>query len=218
MATDIQANNYIKSIYKKVWQPYSAHEYVKYYDKKLIARSGDRIFHFEEFYHLLENNENTLSYMRPEFHQVVADGDNQLVAWFTTIHHYANGREAYRINTMSNYTIKDNKIVAIDFMWDKSIEFVMNFAKLPKVPKISSLVTRKTLSAREAECFFHIIQSCSIKEIALRMNISKRTVETHLSNIKDKLDVSNLREIIEFALANGYISVAPLFNAMLNEI
>ncbi len=219
MATDLQANNYIKTLYHDVWQNYSTREYVKYYDKNIIARSGNRVFHFDEFYDLLNNNVNTLSYMKPEFHQVVAQGNNHLIAWFTTIHHYKNGQEAYRINTMSNYTIKNDKVVAIEFMWDKPIEFVLNFAKKRQaIPSIISPVTGKKLSLRELECFFHIIQNRTTKEIAIIMKISTRTVEAHIEHIKQKLCVSNIRGIIDFAYEIGYLTIAPLFNNMFDEM
>ncbi len=64
---------------------------------------------------------------------------------------------------------------------------------------------KSLLTNREVE----IVDMCSrgllAKEIAAKMQISKRTVETHKRNIFKKLGVSNMREMILYAIKNGII-------------
>ncbi|MBR4453782.1 MAG: response regulator transcription factor [Bacteroidales bacterium] len=61
------------------------------------------------------------------------------------------------------------------------------------------------LTNREVEIVLLCSKGLLAKEIAARMQISKRTVETHKRNIFKKLGVSNMREMILYAVKNGII-------------
>ena len=61
------------------------------------------------------------------------------------------------------------------------------------------------LTNREVEIVLLCSKGLLAKEIAARMQISKRTVETHKRNIFKKLGVSNMREMIIYAVKNGII-------------
>lgn len=52
------------------------------------------------------------------------------------------------------------------------------------------------ISKREAECVRHLSASKTVKEIAKAMDLSPRTVESYLNNIKSKLNCSSKLEII----------------------
>src|SRR6266404_7341444 len=65
------------------------------------------------------------------------------------------------------------------------------------------------LSKRENEIFRMVVDGWSSKEIAGRLCISIKTVETHRSNINRKLSVRRTTDLIRFAVAQG-ISVAPM--------
>ena len=52
------------------------------------------------------------------------------------------------------------------------------------------------ISKREAECVRHLSSSKTVKEIAKAMDLSPRTVESYLNNIKNKLNCSSKLEII----------------------
>ena len=56
------------------------------------------------------------------------------------------------------------------------------------------------LSDREFEVFRLLGSGKSTKEVARVLNLSPKTVETHRSHIKDKLDLKNSREVARFAL------------------
>ena len=45
------------------------------------------------------------------------------------------------------------------------------------------------------------------KEIALRLNISSRTVDNHKRNIFQKLGINNTVEMVQYAIKNGIISI-----------
>jgi len=62
------------------------------------------------------------------------------------------------------------------------------------------------LSQREAEILRHICEGDSPKEIAARLFLSVRTVETHKSNIMQKLGVNSVTRLISFAIKNNLVS------------
>lgn len=54
----------------------------------------------------------------------------------------------------------------------------------------------KFLSRREAECLFLFAQGRSMREIGEHMALSPRTIETHINNIKSKVDCHTKGELI----------------------
>jgi DNA-binding NarL/FixJ family response regulator len=63
----------------------------------------------------------------------------------------------------------------------------------------------QTLTTREREVLQLSAAGHSGKEIAERLFISPRAVETHRMNVMRKLGVRNLKELIRFALENGLV-------------
>jgi len=60
------------------------------------------------------------------------------------------------------------------------------------------------LTPAEARVFWEVIQGFTNKEIAERLFISPRTVQTHLRHILSKLNLENRLQLIRFAFENGY--------------
>jgi DNA-binding NarL/FixJ family response regulator len=56
------------------------------------------------------------------------------------------------------------------------------------------------LSDRELEILELIGKGHDVRQIAKLLHLSPKTVETHRSHIKDKLDLKNSREVARFAL------------------
>jgi len=63
------------------------------------------------------------------------------------------------------------------------------------------------LTKREIEVIKLISDGLSFKEIAERLFISKRTVETHKKNILEKLDLKNTVDLVKYAILNGIINI-----------
>ena len=61
------------------------------------------------------------------------------------------------------------------------------------------------LSAREREVFRLLVLGCSNEEVAERLRISRRTVETHRSRILKKLRVHSAVELLRLAARHGLI-------------
>lgn len=60
------------------------------------------------------------------------------------------------------------------------------------------------LSSRERQIFQLIVKGMNNKEIAEKLFISDRTVDTHRTNIKKKLKISSLAQLIQYAKEHGY--------------
>jgi len=61
----------------------------------------------------------------------------------------------------------------------------------------------QSLTKRELEILNLIVDGLCNSEIAEKLFISKRTVDTHRVNLMGKLDVHNTVELVKFALLNG---------------
>lgn len=61
------------------------------------------------------------------------------------------------------------------------------------------------LSERETEVLRQIVDGRSSKEIARRLELSPRTVESHRVRIMDKMQAESLSELVRFSLGSGLI-------------
>jgi DNA-binding NarL/FixJ family response regulator len=60
------------------------------------------------------------------------------------------------------------------------------------------------LTEREIEILILISEGLSSKQVGEKLFISPRTVDTHRTNLMNKLDIHNIAGLIRFALKNGY--------------
>jgi len=70
-----------------------------------------------------------------------------------------------------------------------------------------SLDLYETLTTREREVLQLAAQSCSHADIAGRLSISPRTVETHHTNVMRKLGLRTQTDLIRYALRQGILQV-----------
>ncbi len=70
--------------------------------------------------------------------------------------------------------------------------------------------TPEQLSAREREVLMLASKGFSSKEVAARLFISERTVQTHLASIYDKLGAKNKTEALLLALKYGVVTLEEL--------
>ena len=62
------------------------------------------------------------------------------------------------------------------------------------------------LSGRERQCITHASRGNSSEDIAMKLNISPRTVQAHFDSIRSKLGAANRQEAIAIALKTGMIN------------
>jgi DNA-binding NarL/FixJ family response regulator len=72
-------------------------------------------------------------------------------------------------------------------------------ATAPEDPELDQLTTR------EREVLRHIARGYLYKEIALRLGISAKTVEAHVSAVLRKLQLSNRHELSRWAVQRGWV-------------
>ena len=70
--------------------------------------------------------------------------------------------------------------------------------------------TPEALSAREREVLILASKGLSSKEVAARLFISERTVQTHLASIYDKLGAKNKTEALLLAMKYGVVTLEEL--------
>ncbi len=67
-------------------------------------------------------------------------------------------------------------------------------------PQAKTAAVIDTLTDREIEVLQLVGQGHGTREIAVRLNLSAKTIETHRLNMKDKLDLKSAPELIRFAV------------------
>lgn len=66
-------------------------------------------------------------------------------------------------------------------------------------------INREALTGREQTILLELAQGKSNKEVALTLDISVRTVETHRKNLKRKLGISSTAGLTRYALEHGVL-------------
>jgi two-component system response regulator NreC len=76
-------------------------------------------------------------------------------------------------------------------------------------PKIVPMITpgEEPLTCREVEILRFIVQGHTNRQIAESLNISVRTVETHRSNLMDKLNLRTRVDLVRYASERGFIKL-----------
>lgn len=74
------------------------------------------------------------------------------------------------------------------------------------------------LTVRESECLFYLLRGKTVKQIAIVLKISSRTVEEYCEKLRVKFRALNKNELIEKAIEKGYLNTIPatLFNKQLS--
>lgn len=70
---------------------------------------------------------------------------------------------------------------------------------------IQELLPHERLSAREHQVFMLLVRGRSVADIAAELNLTPSTVSTHVANVREKLNVQNLAEIIRYAFQAGLV-------------
>jgi DNA-binding NarL/FixJ family response regulator len=94
----------------------------------------------------------------------------------------------------------------------KSASDAGSLASLPHTPPSTkagpaapSLAAVQTLSAREIEVVRLVAEGFSSKEVAVRLNLSVRTVEKHRANIMEKIGVREVASLVRWCVQSGLV-------------
>lgn len=66
---------------------------------------------------------------------------------------------------------------------------------------------KRSLTKRETEIVRLVADGFKNREVAERLGISVKTVETHRANIMNKLALRNLAELIRYAIQKGLVKI-----------
>jgi two-component system response regulator NreC len=69
------------------------------------------------------------------------------------------------------------------------------------------VVSRNGLSAREIEVLQLLAQGYTNRQIAGRLHLSPRTVESHRANIRAKLDLDSRDELMRYAVEHNLVRI-----------
>ncbi|MEX0267690.1 response regulator transcription factor [Leptolyngbyaceae cyanobacterium UHCC 1019] len=83
-------------------------------------------------------------------------------------------------------------------------EIVRLMQKSELEPSTSLVPPALPLTPAEEKVFWEVVQGLTNKQIGDRLFVSPRTVQTHLSNILNKLDLENRSQLVRFAFERGY--------------
>ena len=73
--------------------------------------------------------------------------------------------------------------------------------------KHEDMASSKELTGREREVLQLIAEGHSTKQIALKLHVSAKTVETHRRQIMNKLDMHSIAELTKYAIRKGLTSL-----------
>ena len=66
------------------------------------------------------------------------------------------------------------------------------------------------MTAREREITQLLAEGKSSKEVAILLNLSTKTVETHRSNLMRKMSFHSIRDLVVYAVKNNLIQIEAL--------
>jgi RNA polymerase sigma factor (sigma-70 family) len=72
---------------------------------------------------------------------------------------------------------------------------------------VEEAMSPAALTAREREVVQLYAEGRTTKQIAERLNLSVKTVETHRRHIMEKLDITSIAELTKYALRQGLTSL-----------
>lgn len=110
----------------------------------------------------------------------------------------AHGARGYLLKDVPTEEIKQ----AIDTVMTGA-QYLCTGANASLAPKTKD--GREALTSREQTILLQLAQGLSNKEVALELDISVRTVETHRKNIKAKLGISSTAGLTRYALEHGVL-------------
>jgi two-component system nitrate/nitrite response regulator NarL len=113
----------------------------------------------------------------------------------------------------SGYVLKDvsvnELIMAIDTVFQGGTYFSAGASQslftMPDKSPDALPSANESLTRRELDVLIALTSGHANKEVARRLNISVRTVETHRQNLKNKLDIHTLAGLTKYAIEQGLI-------------
>ncbi len=157
-----------------------------------------------------------------QYRKIFAEGVNMSIL---NIHQYADGNLYCSITNKTPFWDDNHKIEAAYYLSQLLPNTILEKIHTPLIQANNKFLKKcKPLSlcyeivesfeelgltVRESECFFYIIRQRSTKVIASLLNLSARTVEDYITNIKYKLLCHNKTMLVDYAFAYDLVYKIP---------
>lgn len=113
-------------------------------------------------------------------------------------------------DTATELVLKSIRAVMAGDYWvgrERTRDLVKCLAALLEKPSVSAERRDFGLTRRELEVLEAIVGGCTNRDIAQQFSLSEQTVKHHLTNIFDKVGVSNRLELALFAVHHGLVDL-----------
>lgn len=184
----------------------------EYYHADFIGHHHGQTFNLDALYKrfvYLHNRYKRPRFNLSEFHMI---GDNTILSMLHHLSMDAEKNKMVEFHMAHQFLMENGKIKAL---WSLSSEelVVKDIENASQTEDVSISTSSKkrfekclkivhdykdmgvVLTAREIDCLYYYIHGLSSKEIAPLLNISYRTVEKNIENIKKKYDLSHKSEL-----------------------
>ncbi len=117
----------------------------------------------------------------------------------------------------SGYLLKDSAfdelaealrvVISGQFYLSSRVAGIVTKDYVRQLSAASDSSARSILTAREREVLQLLAEGKSKKQVALQLNMSVKTVETHRQKIMEKLDIYSIAELTKYAIREGLTSL-----------
>ncbi|MBU0744308.1 MAG: helix-turn-helix transcriptional regulator [Gammaproteobacteria bacterium] len=135
--------------------------------------------------------ENFILYFREQAHDLISNGEKNKIVWVNRYPEYQN-----LVRSMQGEVVEDSA----------DVNNLKNTLKLKKY-LIKNNQIKTYISLSELRCLQYLGQGFSHKETSNILNISPRTIGSHLQNVKSKLGVSTVSQALKIYHANKLITL-----------
>ena len=146
---------------------------------------------------------------------------------FRFIGYYCYAGDDWKIIVGERFLLKDNQNAPIGmaihfndfthcrlidinrFLIDHPVKYCTKNTRKQLIYSIENYYPETQLSERQSECLFFLLRGKTTKEVAHLLNLSPRTVESYINEIKFKLQCNTKSQLIEKAIHSGYLNIIP---------
>jgi DNA-binding CsgD family transcriptional regulator len=211
--TQAQAEAFVCELFQEIFSQGDTAQLLKYYLPNLIGHYQDETFNLHDIEQrvlTLKNNTKQRQFLPSTIMRVNQD---YLAMSCKQIWTHKADESLYDSLVFGLYRLENRKVAEVwiiqEFKTPSYIELNQDFAKHMKPYELSQKSKHEflqrlnlkvieqglRLSEIEKDCLYYYFHGFSAKETAAEMQISPRTVETYLANIKERLACSTKREL-----------------------
>lgn len=139
--------------------------------------------------------------------QIIKKRSPEIKVIILTAHYEKEYIEEMRSKGADGYLLKNITLTDLNKAIDKVYKGGKFFFDKLNDEKETHLDKPPELTDREIQVLRMLANELSAKEIADKLNLSVRTVETHRENIKKKFNVTSMISLVKLAIKYGYIEL-----------